>query len=142
MNVRVLGKGLELISANCGWFEINQLLFADDAALVADLEEKLYRLGSEFDRVCKRRKLGVNVGKSKIMRCSRFGNGGRMYVILNGEPSKELDCFKCLGPQVAADGGCKRDVVRRKNEWYRALRAPKSVLSNRGLGLKANDVSI
>ena len=35
-NVRVLGKGLELLSANGGRFEINQLLFADDTALVAD----------------------------------------------------------------------------------------------------------
>ena len=33
-NVRVLGKGLELLSANVGRFEINQLLFADDTALV------------------------------------------------------------------------------------------------------------
>ena len=40
-NVRVLGKGLELLSANGGRFEINQLLFADDTALVADSEEKL-----------------------------------------------------------------------------------------------------
>ena len=34
--VRVLGKGLELLSTNGGRFEINQLLFADDTALVAD----------------------------------------------------------------------------------------------------------
>ena len=39
MNVRVLGKVLELLSANGGRFEINQQLFTDDAALVADLEE-------------------------------------------------------------------------------------------------------
>ena len=45
LNVRVLGKGLELLSANGGRFEINQLLFADDAALVAD-SEKLCRLVS------------------------------------------------------------------------------------------------
>ena len=44
MNVRVLGKGLELLKANGGRFEINQLLFADDAALVADSEEKLCRV--------------------------------------------------------------------------------------------------
>ena len=31
VNVWVLGKGLELLSANGGRFEINQLLFADDA---------------------------------------------------------------------------------------------------------------
>ena len=56
MNVRVLGKGLELLSANGGRFEINQLLFADDTALVADSEVKLGRLVSEFGRVCERRK--------------------------------------------------------------------------------------
>ena len=33
VNVRVLLKGLELLSANGGMFEINQLLFADDTAL-------------------------------------------------------------------------------------------------------------
>ena len=57
VNVRVLGKGLELLSANGGRFEINQLLFADDKALVADSEEKLCRLVSEFGRVCESRKL-------------------------------------------------------------------------------------
>ena len=67
VNVRVLGKGLELLSANGGRFEINQLLFADDPALVADSEEKLCRLVSEFGRVYERRKLRVNVCKSKVM---------------------------------------------------------------------------
>ena len=47
VNVTVLGKGLELLSANGGRFEINQLLFADDTALVADSEEKLCRLVSD-----------------------------------------------------------------------------------------------
>ena len=60
VNVRVLWKGLELLSVNGGRFEINQLLFADDTALVADSEEKLCRLVSEFGRVCKTRKLRVN----------------------------------------------------------------------------------
>ena len=97
VNVRVLGKGLELLSANGGRFAINQLLFADDTALVADSEEKLCRLVSEFGRVCKKIKLRVNVGKSKVIRCSRYGNGCRMHVILKGEPLEEVDCFKYLG---------------------------------------------
>ena len=61
VNARVLGKGLELLSANGCRFEINRLLFADDTALVADSEEKC-RLVSEFGRVCERNKLTVNVG--------------------------------------------------------------------------------
>ena len=128
MNVRVLGKGLELLSANGGRFETNQLLFTDDTALLAD-SEKLCRLISEFGRKCERRKLRVNLGKSKVMRCSRYGNLDRMHVILNGEPLEEVDCFKYLGSQVAADGGCERDVIHRMNEGYRAWGALKIVLS-------------
>ena len=41
------------------------------------------------------------------------------------------------GSQVAADGGCERDVVHRMNEGCRAWEELKSVLSNRGLGIKA-----
>ena len=67
------------------------------------MEEKLCRLVSEFGRVCERRKLRVNVGKSKVMRCSRYGNG----------------------PQAAANGGCETDVVHRMNEGYRAWGALK-----------------
>ena len=52
VDIRVLGKGLEQLSANGGRFEEKQLLFADNTALVADSEEKLCRLVSEFGRVC------------------------------------------------------------------------------------------
>ena len=51
VNARVLGKGLELLSENGSRFEINQLLLADDRAIVAD-SEKLCRLVNEFGRVC------------------------------------------------------------------------------------------
>ena len=42
VNVRVLEKWLELLSANGGRFDLNQLLFANDAELVVDSEEKLF----------------------------------------------------------------------------------------------------
>ena len=86
---------------------------------MADSEEKLCRLMSEFGRVCERRKLRVNVCKSKVMRYSRYGNWDRTNVTLNGEPLEEEDCFKYLGSQVAADGGCEMDVVHRINEGYK-----------------------
>ena len=67
MNARELGKGQVLWRVNDGRFEIKELLFADDTALVAD-SEKLCRLESEFGRVCKRRKLRVSVDKRKVIR--------------------------------------------------------------------------
>ena len=59
-----------------------------------------------------------------------------MPLILKGEPLEEVDCFKYLGSQVATDGGCEKDLVHRMNEGYRAWGALKSVLINRGLGIK------
>ncbi len=42
-------------------------LYADDKVLLAESEGMLQRIVDEFERVCKRRKLKVNAGKSKVM---------------------------------------------------------------------------
>ena len=54
---------------------------------------------SECGRVCERRKLTVIVDKSKVKRCLRYFNGGRLHVILNGGPLEVVD-FKI--PLVAS----------------------------------------
>ena len=33
---------------------------------------------------------------------------------------EEVDCIKYVGSQVAADGGCERDVVHRMNDGCQA----------------------
>ena len=43
--------------------------------LTATYVNYVNRLVSKFGRVCERRKLRVNVGKSKVMRCSKYSNG-------------------------------------------------------------------
>ena len=58
VNVRVLGKGLEQLSANGGRFEINQLLFADDTAL--DFIFIIIFFGGRFLNSC-----GCSTAKSK-----------------------------------------------------------------------------
>ena len=55
-----------------------------------------------------KKKVESNVVKSKVIRCSRYGNVGRTHVILNNEALEGVDCCKYLGSQVAADGGCER----------------------------------
>ena len=63
----------------------------------------------------------MNVGKSKVMRCSRLGNGDRMHVILNSEPFEDVDCIKYLGRTWQL----MEDVVHGMNEGYRAWGALK-----------------
>ncbi len=42
-------------------------LYADDTVLLAESDGMLQRIVDEFDRICKRRELKVNAGKSKVM---------------------------------------------------------------------------
>ena len=95
----------------------------------------------------KKRKLRANVGKRNFGRmrglpriecveCRKEKWGSNAW-ILNCEPLEKVDCLKCLGSHVAADAGCERDVVHRMTEGYRVWGELKSVLSNRGLRIKA-----
>ena len=138
VNARVLGKGLKLVDGNENEWELNQLLFADDTVVVADSERKLCPLATEFGRVCERRKLRVNVGKSKVMRCTRSEDGSRLNVMLNGEALEEVHQFKYLGSVIAANGGVEADV--RHSKGCKVLGALKGVMKNRGLGMNVKKV--
>ena len=104
------------------------------------LEKKLCQLVTEFGRVCERRKLRVNVDKSKVMRCTRNEDGARLNVMLNGEALEEVDQFKYLGSVIAANGGVESDVRHRVNEGCKVLGALKGVMKNRGLGMNVKKV--
>ena len=134
----MLGRGLKLVDEN-EW-ELNQLLFADDTMVVAVSERKLCPLVTEFGRVCERRKLRVNVDKSKVIRCTRNEDGARLNVMLNGEALEEVDQFKYLGSVIAADGGVKADVRHRVTEGCKVLGSLKGVMKNRGLGMNVKEV--
>ena len=140
VNARVLGRGLKLVDGNNNGWELNQLLFADDTVVVADSERKLCQLVTEFGRVCERRKLRVNVGKSKVMRHIRNEDGARLNVMLNGEALEEVDQFKYLGSVIAANGGVEADVRHRVNDGCKVLGALKGVMKNRGLGMNVKKV--
>ncbi len=58
--------GAELRLNGEGWSVVT-CLFADDTMLLAESEGDLQRVVNVFYSVCKRRKLKVNAGKSKVM---------------------------------------------------------------------------
>ena len=81
----------------------------------------------------------MNVGKSKVMRCTRNEDGARLNVMLNGE-AHEVDQLKYLGSVIAANGGVEADVPHRVNEGCKVLGALKGVMKNRGLGMNIKKV--
>ncbi len=62
-------------------------LFADDTVLLAESERELQRVADQFHKVCSKRKLRVNAGKSNVIVFERrevevvdFGNPHRVSV--------------------------------------------------------------
>ena len=122
VKARIGDKGLGLAEGgNRQNWTINQILFADDTALVPDSEGMLQQLVTEFDRVCKRRKLKVNVDKSKVLRCSKEDPVPRMQIQLEDEQLKQVASFKYLGSMVTEIGTVSREVQSRTTEAGKAM---------------------
>lgn len=64
VNARMLDNCVSLISDDGNERNMIQLLFVDNAALVADSDEKLRQLVHEFRRLCKGKKLRLNESKN------------------------------------------------------------------------------
>ena len=82
---RVNGMGVKLCVGGEREWLLSQLLFADDTALVAESAEQLQCLVREFGRVCERRKLRVNVDKSKVMIVGENVDPSLLNLRLKGE---------------------------------------------------------
>ena len=89
--------------------KVSGLLFADDTTLMAESENNLQRYVSAFARVCERRKLKINVGKSKVMKMSDTGEKGNLIIKVKEEVMEEVDTFRYLGVDFASKGenGCR-----------------------------------
>src|ERR1700755_3177614 len=118
------GKGIRLRSREGEW-EVNVLLFADDAVLVAESGEKLRMLVKEFVRECASKGLRVNSAKSKVM---RIGGGNEAIrgeewegVEVGGEKYEEVEEFKYLGMLVEGKGGMDGEIKNRVMEGMKVM---------------------
>ena len=115
---------------------LSQLLFADDTALVAESAEQLQCLVREFGRVCERRKLRVNVDKSKVMCAGENVDPSLLNIMLNGERMEVVNSFKYLGSCFSSDGGVKEDVSMRVGEGMKTFGAMKRMWKSRSLNVE------
>ena len=92
------------------------LMFADDTVLLDDDEKALQRLVNDFGRVCRKRKLTVNVEKSKVMKVSKNGDQNELNISLDGKRMEEVNAYRYLGVDVTNDGKMNEEVNHRVGE--------------------------
>ena len=120
---------------NCEW-QAEWMMFADDTVLVGDSEEKLQRLVKEFGDACKRRKLTVNVNKSKVMRIDSK-NEGDVSVSMNDARMEVVDSYRYLGVNISKDGKMNEEVNNRIGDARKAAGALQKVWKKRKLSQEA-----
>ena len=91
---------------------------------------------SEFSKVCERRKLRVNVGKSKGMICSMDIDVSKFFGLLNEKLSVEVQCFKYLGSHVEKTELVETKMRPRVKERSNVLGALQSAMSCKTLGME------
>jgi hypothetical protein len=69
--IQSMERGVALVSDKNREWHLNQILYVNDTALVADKGSLLLSLFSEFGKIYERRKLSVNVARSKVMRITK-----------------------------------------------------------------------
>ena len=81
---------------------MNGLLFANDTTLMVESASNLQRYISAFVRVCERKKLKINVGKSKVMKMLDKGEKGNLRIKVKEKEPYERSRY--LGVDFASNG--------------------------------------
>jgi len=150
MKAKSGGLGAKLGIGNARWWMIASL-FADDTALFAESERELQRIVNEFFNVCKRRKLGVNGAKSKIMVFERRENEviefdkkyrvrqeneSKCNIRMGGEQLEEVREFKYLGTTLCKYGSMEGEIRERAVKGRQVVGSLNRIMRSRNVSLE------
>src|SRR6218665_3151923 len=90
---------------------LDNLRFADDIDLLADMKESLQDLTNRVDKNSKRMGLRINAEKTKTMAIGKQHE--KLQVRLGTEVLEQVTRFVYLGGLITEDGRCEEDVKRR-----------------------------
>ena len=104
---------------------INNLRYADDSTLMAEIEEELKSLLMKVKEESERAGLKLNIQKTKIM-----ASGPITSWQIDGETVKTVSGLIFLGSQITADGDCSHEIKRHLLFGRKALKNLDSILKS------------
>ena len=109
---------------------INNLRYADDTTLMAEIEEELKNLLLKVKEESKKAGLKLNIQKTKIM-----ASGPITSWQIDGETMETVTSFILGGPKITADGDCSHEIKR-------CLLLGRKVMTNLDSILKSRDITL
>ena len=105
---------------------INNLRYADDTTLMAEIEEELKSLLMKVKEESEKAGLKVNIQKPEVM-----ASGPIISWQIYGETMEIVTYFIFLGSKITADGDCSHEIKRCLLLWRKALINLDSILKSR-----------
>ena len=117
---------------------IQELLFADDSALVTHSLQSMQDLLTAFAEASKRFGLMINIKKTEVLIQDIHNKKlNSRVVLLNGKPLAELDKFSYMGSTISNNGTIDAEISRRIQSAASAFGKLRSRLwDQRGIHLK------
>ena len=112
------------------WRNVNNLRYADDTTLTAEIEKELKSLLMKVKEESEKVGLKLNIQKIKIM-----ASGPITSWQIGGEAMETVRDFIFLGSKITADGDCSHEVKRR-------LLLGRKIMANLESILKSRDVTL
>ena len=109
---------------------INNLRYADDTTLMAEIEEELKSLLMKVKVVSEKVGLKLNIQKTKIM-----ASGPSTSWEIDGETVETVSDFIFWGSKITADGDCSHEIKRR-------LLLGRKVITNLDSRFKSRDITL
>ena len=105
---------------------INNLRYADDTTLMAEIEEELKRLLMSMKEESEKTGLKLNIQKTKIM---AFGPITSWQI--EREKVEAVTSFLFLGSKITVDGDCSHEIKRRLlAPWKESYDKPRHCIKN------------
>ena len=114
-----------------GGRNINNLRFADDAALIADSEVKLQNLMDAVAQASESKGLKINIKKTYCMVITNRKETPRCDIFVRGQQIQQVTAFKYLGSLITSDGRSDKDISARIGMAKAAYSDLKHLLCNK-----------
>ena len=111
---------------------INNLRYADDTTLMAEIEEELQRFLMKVKEETEKSGLKLNIQKMKII-----ASGPITSWQIDGKTVETVRDFIFLGSKIASDGDCSHGIKRRCLLGWKTMINLDSILKSRDIALPA-----
>ena len=119
-----------------GGLNINNLRYADDTVLIAEIPEQLQEIIDKINEEEKLYGMKINVEKTKTMLISKVTPSVECHITVDNGAIKQVDSFVYLGKLLTEDAKCEEEILHLISIARGTFNKMKSTLTNRNINLK------